>query len=252
VGRGRSDGGVELRPLPHVEIARDGVRVEAELAGCPMNEAAREDTVERRSGSERALEKCFVSGRLLRTDERLRPPRRTQDRGVDARRRREARPWHPTDEAQLVPRSPGAAEHGRWPDGCPLRCEPPLHDRVKLRERHARIAEQTTKDRGARGERQVRDDRERLDGERQQRRVARQHLDVRIRAEASLELPQRYRVELDRAHSGARIDEGTRQRTAAGAEVERERSRPDSGIPDELVGEGATTKCVAATRPRLR
>jgi hypothetical protein len=47
------------------------------------------------------------------------------------------------------------------------------------------------------------------------------------------------------------VGERARQRAAAGAEVERERSGQDSGVPDELVGEGATTKSVATVRPRL-
>ena len=250
-GRGRSDGGVEPRPLAHVDIASRGVRVEAELERRPVNQTSRKDTVERCGGGEYALQQRSISRRLLRRDERLRPPDRAQHGGVDARRRREARPWNAADEAQLVPRPPDAAEQGRRPDCGPLRGEPPLHDRVELCQRHARIAEQTTKDRCARGEGQVRDDDERLFGKRQQRRVARNHLDVAIGAEAHLELSQRGRVELDSAHAGARVDECARQRTAAGAQVERERPGPDPRIPDELVGEGATTKCVAAARPRL-
>jgi hypothetical protein len=238
--------------LPHVEIARAGVWVEAELEGCSVNETAREDTVEWRPGGERALQQRSVSGRLLRRDERLGPPDRAQHGGVDSRRRREAHPWHSPDEAQLVPRSPRAAEQGRRPDGSPLCGKPPLHDRIELRQRHAQVAEQTTKDRSACGERQVRNDRERLSGKRQRRRVARNHLDARIGAEARLELSQRGRVELDRAHAGARVGESARQRTAAGAEVERERSGPDPRVPDELVGEDATTKCVATARSRLR
>jgi len=119
-----------------------------------------------------------------------------------------------------------------------------------LHQRHARVAEQTAQDRGARGEGQIRHHRERLRRERQRRRVARNHLDPRIGAEARRELTQRGRVELDRAHAGARVGEGARQRTAAGAEVEHERAGPDARVPDELVGKSATTKCVAAAGPR--
>ncbi len=204
------------------------------------------------SRGERAPQQRLVRGCLLRPDERLRPPRRAQDRGVDARRRSEAAARHAADEAQLVPRSPRAAEQRRGPDGSPLRREPPLHDRVELRERHARVAEQAAKDRGADGEGQVRDDRERLGRQRHQRRIALDHLDARIAAESGLELSQRGRVELHRAHAGACVGERARQRAAAGAEVERERPGQDPSVPDELVGEGATTKSVATERPRLR
>ena len=99
---------------------------------------------------------------------------------------------------------------------------------------------------------QVRDDRERLVGQRHHRRVAVDDLDARIAAEARLELSQSRRVELDRAHAGARVGERARQRARAGTEVEHERPGRDPRVPDELVGEGATTKRVATARPRLR
>jgi hypothetical protein len=51
---------------------------------------------------------------------------------------------------------------------------------------------------------------------------------------------------------GARVRESTRQDAAAGTEVEHERSRRDACVADELIGEGATTKCVATARSRLR
>ena len=70
-------------------------------------------------------------------------------------------------------------------------------------------------------------------------------------AESRLELPERNRVELDRLHAGARVGERARQRAAAGAEVEHERPGQDPSVPDELVGEGATTKSVATAGPRL-
>ncbi len=74
---------------------------------------------------------------------------------------------------------------------------------------------------------------------------------MRIAAEARLELPQRGRVELDRLHASACVGECARQRAAAGAQVEHERPGQDPSIPDELVGEGATTKSVATAGPRL-
>ena len=77
-------------------------------------------------------------------------------------------------------------------------------------------------------------------------------LDLGIAAEAGLELSQRCRVELERAHAGARGGERAGQCAAAGAEVEHERARRDAGIADELVCESATTKSVATARPRLR
>ena len=58
--------------------------------------------------------------------------------------------------------------------------------------------------------------------------------------------------QLDRAYSGACVGERACQRAAAGTEVEHERPGRDPGVPDELVGEGATTKSVATARPRLR
>ena len=41
--------------MPGVEIARGGMRIEAELIGDPMHETPREQTVERRPGREPAL-----------------------------------------------------------------------------------------------------------------------------------------------------------------------------------------------------
>jgi len=195
------------------------MRVETELEGCAMHETARENTVERRPSGERALQQRSVCDCLFRRDERLSAPGRAQHCGVDARRRSEAGARHPADEAQLVPRSPGAAEQGRRPDGGPFRGQPPLHDRVELRQPHSRVAEQTAEDRRARGEGQVCHDRERLPGQWKQRRVARNHLDARIGSEARLELSQCGRVELDRTHAGARVGKSARQRTAARAEV---------------------------------
>ena len=226
--------------------------IEAELECRPMHDTAREDTVERRPGGERALQRRSVSGRLLRRDERLRSPRRAQHGCVDARRWREAGPRHPPDEAQLVPRSPRAAEQGRRPDGGPLRREPPLDDRIELGQRNLWIAEQTAENRSARGEGQVGDDRERFSRERQQPGVSGDHLDTRIGTEAQLESSQRLRIELDRTDAGPRVDESARKRAAAGAEVERKSAGPDPRVPHELVGEGATTKCVPAAWPRLR
>jgi hypothetical protein len=63
---------------------------------------------------------------------------------------------------------------------------------------------------------------------------------------------QRHGVELDRTHAGTRVGERASQGAVAGTEVEHERSGPDPRVPDELVGEGATTKSVATARPRLR
>jgi len=217
-----------------------------------MDDAAGQGTVNRRPGRERVPQQGCVRDRLSRRDERLRAPHRAQHRRVDARRRREASARDASDEAQLVPRSPRAAEQRRRPHGGPLRCEPPLHDRVELSQRHARAVEQTAEDRGARGKGEVRHDREWLGGQRYERGVARDHLDARIGTEAGLQLPERSRVELDRAHACAGLGEGSGERAAPGAQVEHERPGQDPGIPDELAGEGAATKCVASARPRLR
>ena len=80
---------------------------------------------------------------------------------------------------------------------------------------------------------------------------ARDHFHARVGAEARLELPQRRGVQLDRAHACAGVGKRARQRAAAGTEVERERPGQESRVPDQLVGEGATTKSVATVRPRL-
>ena len=63
---------------------------------------------------------------------------------------------------------------------------------------------------------------------------------------------QRGRIELHRAHTRARTGERAREDAAARAEVERERAGWDAGVADEPICEGATTKSVAAARPRLR
>jgi hypothetical protein len=107
-------------------------------------------------------------------------------------------------------------------------------------------------DRCSGGKGQVRDHSEGLARQRHQLCVTLDQLDARIRAEPRLELSQRRRVELDRAHTGTRVGKGTSEHAAAGTEVEGERPGPDPGVPDELVGEGATTKSVATAWPRLR
>ena len=50
--------------------------VEAELVGDPVDEAAREDAVERGPGLEGPPQHRFVGARFFAADERLRPPRR--------------------------------------------------------------------------------------------------------------------------------------------------------------------------------
>lgn len=228
------------------------MRVEAEVVSLPVDEPPGEDPVERCPRAERAPQQRLVGVCLLGRDERLRPPHRAQHCGVDARRRRKAGSRHAPHEAQLVVRSPDAAEQGRGPDGGPLRREPPLDDRVELPQRHARVPEQAAQDRGAYGEGEVRDYRERLARQRHEHRIALDDRDARIAAEPRLELPQRNRVELDRLHSSPCVGKRTRQRAAAGAQVEHELRGQDPSVPDELVGEGATTKSVATARPRLR
>jgi len=61
------------------------VRVEAELVGSSVDEAARELPVERRLGREGAMEERRVRVRLRRLDERLGAPDRAEERRVDAR-----------------------------------------------------------------------------------------------------------------------------------------------------------------------
>ena len=70
--------------------------------------------------------------------------------------------------------------------------------------------------------------------------------------EARPELSQRLRIELDGTHAGARVGQRASQNAAAGTEIEHEHLGHDAGIANELVCEGATTKSVAAARPRLR
>jgi len=237
--------------LPRIEVAGGSVRVEAELVRHAVDDAPRQDPVERHPGVERALQRRSVPGCLLRHDERFRAPRRAEHRAVDARRRCEAGAWDAPDDAQLVPRSPGAAEQRRGPDRGSLRREPPLHDRIELGQWDARVAEQPAQDRRAGGEGQVRHDGERLGGQRDEPRVALDHFDAWIGTEAGPQLLKRYLVELDCTHAGTAVRERACDRAAAGAEVEHERPGQDPGVPDELVGEGATTKCVATARPRL-
>jgi hypothetical protein len=129
---------------------------------------------------------------------------------------------------------------------------PPLHDRVELHQRHPWIAEQAPQDRGAGGERQVRDDRERLGRQRQRRRVALDDLHAGIGGEVCLEPAQRAGVELHRPYLGARVRERARQRAATGTEVEHQRSRHDTRIADQLVCEDAPTKSVAPARALRR
>jgi len=249
-GRGRSD--VEPRPLAGVEVAGRGVRVEAELVCCSPDQGAWEYSVERRPSGERPVQERDVCAGLRGWDERLRTSRRSEQGCVDTRRRREARTRHAPDERQLVPRSPRAAEHGRRPDSGPLRGEPPLHDRVELRERQTRVPEQASQDRRSHCERKVCDDGERLVGQAERNRVALHHLDARIVAEARPQPPERVRVELDRADASTRVRKSPRQHTAAGAEIQHQRAGHDTGVADDLVGEGAATKRVATAWPRLR
>jgi hypothetical protein len=217
-------------------------RVEAHFMGDLVDQPAREKPVERRLGGEPALEKRAIGGGLLHWDERLAAPRSAKKRGVDARRRGEAGSRHAPDEAQLVPRSPRAAEHRRRPDRGALRGQAPLHDCVELCQLHVRIAQKTPEDRGAHRERQIRDDGERLVGQPHDGRVVFHHLDTGIVAEAGVELLEPSGIELDRAHAGACVRKGACQDAAAGAEVEHERAGLDAGVADELVCVGAATK----------
>jgi len=114
-----------------------------------------------------------------------------------------------------------------------------------------RVPEQASEDRRSYCERNVCDDGERLAGQAERNRVALHHLDARIVTEAGPELPERVRVELDRSDASTRVRESTRQNTAAGAEIQHQRAGHDTGVADELVGEGAATKRVATAWPRL-
>ena len=228
------------------------MRVEAELAGGTVDDATREDPVERRLSGERPVQQRSVLRRLVRRNEWFGPASRAQHGGVDARRRSEAGPRHTPDEPQLVPRSPGAAEQGRGPDGCPFRGQPPLHDRIELRQRDTRVTQQAAQDRGARCEGEVRYDRERLPRERYQRRIGLHDVDEWIAVETRPQPAQGSRVQLDGADASAGIGERAREDAPAGAEIEREHAGRDARVPDQLVGEGATTKGVTAAGPRLR
>ena len=226
--------------------------IEPELVGRAVDETPRKDPVERPARGEGPLKLGLVGARVLGPDERLTASRRSQHRGIDARGRHEAGLRDTPDEAQLVPRSPRAAEHRRGPDGCPLHGRPPLHDHVELRQRHPRVAKQATQDRGAGREGQIRDDREPFGRQQKQSRVLLDDLHAGVSTEARLELPQRGRVELDGPNPRAGGYESPRERAAARAEVEHERARHDAGVADELVCEGAATKSVATAWPRLR
>ena len=74
---------------------------------------------------------------------------------------------------------------------------------------------------------------------------------MRIVTEAGPELSERVWIELDCADASTRVRESTRQDTATGAEIQHQRAGHDTGVTDELVGEGATTKRVATSWPRL-
>jgi hypothetical protein len=115
-----------------------------------------------------------------------------------------------------------------------------------------RVPEQASEDRRSCCERKVCDDGERLAGQAERNRVALHHVDARIAGEAGAELPERVRVELDGADASTRVRESARQNTAAGAEIQHQRAGHDTGVTDQLVREGAATKCVATARPRLR
>jgi hypothetical protein len=235
-----------------VEVTRRGVRVEAELVGGTAHQTSRQEPVERHLSRERPLKERCVCDRAARRDERLGTSDRTEHRRVDARRWREARTRDAPGEAQLVPRSPGAAEQSRRPDRRSFRREPPLDDRIELRQWHSRVAEQAAEDGGADSEREVGDHGEVLVRKADRRRVLFDHLDPRIAAETRAQLSQRGRVELDRVHARACVRKRPRQDTGAGAEVEHEHAGIDAGVADELVCEGATTKRVATGWPRLR
>ena len=120
-----------------------------------------------------------------------------------------------------------------------------------MRQRHARVAEKAAQDRRAAANGRFATTANGSSGS-AAGRVALDHFDARVAAESRPQLPERSRVELDRAHAGACIHEGAREGAAAGAEVEHERAGRDAGVADELVCEGAATKSVAAARPRLR
>ena len=82
---------------------------------------------------------------------------------------------------------------------------------------------------------------------------ARKDLDARVASEACPAAAGSAAGSSSTARTRApRVQEGARQRAAAGAEVEHERSGREPGVADELVCEGATTKCVATAWPRLR
>ena len=227
------------------------MRVEAELEGRPVDEDPREDPVERCPRAERAPQQRLVrgasSGRTSGSGRRAARSTAASTLGGGAKQARGTRrarlsSYH---APQLQPSSVdgqtavrfAASPHSTIASSC-------VSGTRGSPSRRRRIAVPTAKA-GSRRPRTAR-------RQRHQRRVAFDHLDTRIAAEARLELPQCSRVELDRAHAGARVGERARQRAAAGTEVEHERPGQDPSVADELVGEGATTKSVATARPRLR
>jgi hypothetical protein len=86
------------------------VRIEAELQRLPVHEAAREDAVEWYLCGEGTTQKRDVLLLFSGRQERLAQPTGTQQRGVDGRRRSEARPGHAPDEALELDRAHASAD----------------------------------------------------------------------------------------------------------------------------------------------
>src|SRR5579859_1706485 len=122
---------IEPRPLAWAQVARPGIVCEGDVA----ERSAWQEVPEAARLGEPALEEGEVVERVGGRDKQDFAPRSAHDGGVDARRWRERAPRNASDERELVPSAPVAAEQRRRPHRGALRGEPPLDDRVELDER---------------------------------------------------------------------------------------------------------------------
>jgi hypothetical protein len=172
-----------------------------------------------------------VGAGQLRRNERTGPTLEDEDAGVNRRSRVECAPWQPACDGSQVPRSPDDVVEGAGPWQRALHRHAPLDEQVGAPERDARVVEQVAENRVGPVERKVRDDAERLAGERQARSVVTDDFDV---GPAPAQVRGQAGIELDRHYATCHARELRGQPAAARPEIEDEVVRTDSGVANEL------------------
>src|SRR3954454_8581465 len=187
----------------------------------------------------------------LGRDERRLAAAEDEDARVHGRRWLELAAREASRNGRLVERAPRDAVDRARPGAAALQRDPPLDDEIRTLERRRRVVEEQAQQVVRPVEGQVRDDPERRPRERDGRRVALDHRDVRP---APPEPTGQPRGQLACDHVARPAGALGRDPPAARTEVEDEGAGPDAGVAAELGCESASESVLTTRerRPRAR